>query len=185
MKKTLLVLTLILVVGILSQCTSNLLTWEKALNAGKELLKTGDFARALTYFQTAYEKGTDNYEKGVAVAFSGWANIGLDNLAEAKALCLQSILLSSNEFGYSGLIRVLYLLGEHALVQQRISEINTIPGNFSIFISEHEITKTQIVHLAFLSLGANGSVNDFNNLKITQAGFFEPELVEEMEGFFF
>jgi tetratricopeptide (TPR) repeat protein len=171
--------------GVFSQCSTTLLSWDTAIETGLASLKSGDFQRAISYFQIAYEKSTDDFDRSISLSYEGWALSADGNYTSAITVLQSAIDITTNAVNVSGLLFVLYLAGEYDMIREDIGYIYGVPNDFSIELADAEITKTDIADLLFISLAANQSQEVFANLKTTLFGYYTESLVEEMEAFFF
>ena len=169
----------------LVQCTTTLLLWDRSIAAGKEFLFTGDFERAIEYFQTAFSKSADEYQKSVSKAYEAWANIGVGNFPTAMSLLEESEELAHNEVSASGRLYACYIQGDYTSLAEHTGDIYRIPSDFSLKLRGDTLTKTEIANLLMLGLAARYSKNEFTNLKLILDGVYSDPLIDEMEAFFF
>lgn len=185
MKTVIRLVLMIAVCLLLAQCTTDLLFWENAIEAGKAFLNTGDFSRAAEYFQIAFSKSGDEYEKSLSKAYEAWAKIGMGDLQAAQSLLNESMGYATNGVSDAGRLYALYFQGDYAGLSQRSADIYAIPSDFSLNLSGDTLTKTEIANFLMLGLAAHNSKNTFINFKWTLDGIYSDPLIDEMEAFFF
>jgi len=185
MKTSVRMILLLAICVLFAQCTTDLLLWEKAIDAGKVFLNTGEYARAGEYFNLAFTKSGDDYEKSLSKAYEGWAKIGSGDIPAALSLLEESTGYTTNSVNLSGRLYALYLQGDYAGVSERSEDIYAIPLDFSLKLRGDTLTKTEIANFLMLGLAAHNSKNVFTNYKWTLDGVYSDPLIDEMEAFFF
>ena len=176
-------LAIALFIALLGSCYY--VNFDAILHEVRSDLEAGDYDGAIEKGEDAFQKAFSNWNKASLHALVGWAYWMKNDLAQASESFDRAMEYSMVSDAVAGRIALDFETLAYEAVFNFRSHLSVLPDDWSIQAGPKTLSHAQVSEIVLLSCALQGNQSAFNEIVISEQNVVDPQVLAEMEAFFF